>query len=255
MSLKLITLNVQKNNHWERIIPFLMRENADVICVQEIFECDMGKIEALGYSAVFGFISTQLYDQQDRESGRPEGVALFTKLPIVSSDTYAYYQSPNPEKPQAWFDPEIKRQTTDGRVVVATVEKDSAEYTIATTHFTWTFAGVSSEFQHKDMTNLLAYLSRYPALAIAADLNIPRGQNEQYDRLTERFTDWVPRELAGSIDLDLHLKGKDPKEAPQLATYMVDYLFSTHQFRVTDFRTKNGISDHLAFIADIERVG
>lgn len=254
MSLKLITLNVQKNFHWQKIVPFIERESPDVLCLQELFECDMEKIEALGYTGHFGFISTQLYDQQDRGSGRPEGVALFSKLPIVSGDAYAYYQSPHPERPQVWRDAEQKRQTTDGRVVVATIEKDGVDYTIATTHFTWAPFSGTSEYQHKDMTNLIAYLSRYPALIIAGDFNIPRGQNEQYDRLIERFTDWVPREIQGTIDLDFHMAGKDPKEAPLLATYMVDYLFSTHQYKIENVRTKNGVSDHYALICEVSRI-
>jgi endonuclease/exonuclease/phosphatase family metal-dependent hydrolase len=253
MALKIITLNIERNRHWELVLPFLERERADVVCLQEIFEDDVERVEALGYHGVFAFIMLYPPDPHDLSHCKPLGVAIFSRTPLQRAEVFTYYAAPSANAPRFPRTPEIVRETTDHRVIVAHIEHSGVEYPIATTHFTLSTRGRSTPEQATDMTNLLTYLSRFPALVLAGDLNIPRGHNKQYERLTERYTDWVPIEIESTIDLSLHRAGRDPKEVPFLSKFTLDYFMSTHQFRIDNVRTKSGVSDHLALIGEVTR--
>jgi exonuclease III len=39
--LQVVSLNIQLNRHIKRVLPFLKSENIDILCVQEIYECDI----------------------------------------------------------------------------------------------------------------------------------------------------------------------------------------------------------------------
>lgn len=253
MSLSLITLNVERNHHWEKILPYLARMDADVLCLQEVLEEDVSKLQQLGYHTLFSFISTQLRDQQDITSVTPQGVCLCSKYPFIMQDTFAYYKAPTPELRQP-IDSEGKRKTTSQSVAIGTVEKDGQQFTVATTHFTVTEKGETNGYQEKDMTALLSYLSKFQSLILGADMNIPRGFNGQYERLVDRYTDGIPKSFKNSIDVDIHRSGKDPQERKRLLKYVVDYIFTSHHYNVTNVTQKCGISDHCAFAAEIEKV-
>ncbi len=250
MPLTLVTLNIERNKHWERILPFLARVAPDVVCLQEIFERDVAKVEGLGYHAHYAHNLFHLYDPHDRASGASEGIALFSRTPFLSSDTHYYYTAPEQQRVEVRLNPEERRRYVNQSAVVATVEKDGATYTIATTHFTHAPNGTETPAQEKDLTNLLAYLARYPSLVLAGDLNLQRrGRN--YERIVARYIDCIPKQYRTSIDVALHRAGKEPRAQKAFARTLVDYIFCTHHYQVSNVRQKCGLSDHCAFIADV----
>lgn len=83
-------------------------------------------------------------------------------------------------------------------------------------------------------------------LVLCGDFNAPRG-GPIFSQFAERWRDCIPQHIATSIDPDLHRAG-----ALQL---MVDGLFTTADFAVSNVRMHCGVSDHKAITADIEPAG
>jgi hypothetical protein len=81
---------------------------------------------------------------------------------------------------------------------------------------------------------------------ICGDTNAPRGR-EAFDTIAKEFKDNVPLQYKYSLDKDLHRMKDD-------VDYMVDGLFTTPAYIASRVELKNGISDHLAIIADVNRI-
>jgi len=255
MSLRFTTLNIERSKHWDTVLPFLERTQADVLCLQEIFEYELHRLHTLGYHTHFAHVSTYPYDDIDESRPSRQGVALCTRAELLWCDTYAYHQASNPEQFEREIEtPEEKRLKATQQIVVGCINHEGAEYVLSTTHFPVTKNGLSNEYQRQDMTSLLEYVSRFPSLILAGDFNIPRGVNELYERLVERYTDHIPEGITGSLDVDIHRAGQIPEVRERIAGYMVDYIFSTPDYKVKNVQQHFGISDHTAFTAEIEKV-
>ena len=75
-------------------------------------------------------------------------------------------------------------------------------------------------------------------------MNAPRG-NETFSRLEEKYKDNIPREYKTSIDQNLHkVKG---------IQFMVDGLFTTPVYKASNVKLVDGISDHMAVVAEINK--
>lgn len=216
--LKLITLNVEKDRHWDRIIPLLERENADVVCMQELFPKDLEMLKKR-----FGYNATYL-NIDDRE----EGIALLTTLPLTDMRHECY----NANRGMIW----------------GTVVKDGVPYTIGVTHFTWTPNGEPDDAQRRDAPALLRIIENIPELILCGDFNAPRGNNEIYQLFTKKLIDRIPKEITSTLDTNLHHAAKDPIEKTRLERFVVDYIFSTPEYSVENVRKVCGVSDHCAIV-------
>ena len=251
-SLKLITLNIESNKHWDNIMPFLRRENPDVLCIQEIFEIDTKKLaEQFGYE--FLFIPITKVPHETDQNGLPWGPALFSKLALKNKNSAYYYKAAPELQTIRVANEQEKRETINTALVWATLEKNGEEFTIASNHFTWTKDGKSNKNQEKDMEELFKILDQIPELVLCGDFNIPRGHNDLYKVLAERFKDNIPDDIQTTLDINKHRVGKDPVEGPRIAQYVVDYIFSTPQYNISNVRCKYGLSDHCAIIADLSK--
>ena len=88
MSIKLISVNVERSKHLDRVLPFIERERPDVLCVQEMCEGDIPLfVEAVGSVAhTFSPMVRQLKDP----GGPVVGVAIFSRLPVKQFSEYYY---------------------------------------------------------------------------------------------------------------------------------------------------------------------
>ena len=250
MALKLITVNIETDKHWHRLVPFFEKEQADVLCLQELCEHDIHRLESLGYALVH-YRGNQKWDRDQNVIW--EGDALFTKLPFKDTGDELYHAGADP---LPFFDNtncDTYNATQRKGVIWATVSKDGVAYRIATTQFTCSDKGLISEDQKKNITKMLAVTDQFPDLVFCGDFNIPRGYNELYDLLTERYIDAVPDDIKTTMDLSLHRVANHPIEGPRIAKYVVDYIFHTKEYRVSNVRQVCGVSDHCAFVADIEK--
>src|SRR3989344_7187115 len=86
--LQLISLNIERSLHLPRIIPFFEKEQADVVCLQELYQRDIKRIsEALrGAACLFAPMTRHTREMP------PEimGVGIFSRLPVRSSEVRCY---------------------------------------------------------------------------------------------------------------------------------------------------------------------
>ena len=170
------------------------------------------------------------------------GLGFYSNLPI-SNLRQEYYYQPMKELPTLIIGDE---ETVWRGIIEATVEKNGDSYTIATTHFTRTPDGSTSDKQRVDLKNLFKLLMKNSELILCGDFNAPRG-GEIFGALSKIYTDNIPPQYESSLDPKLHRIGETKK-------LMVDGLFTTHQYSATEVKLAEGISDHKAITAVIEKI-
>jgi len=243
--MKLVSINIEGHRHLhERVLPFLKREKPDIVCLQEVFEIDVPVIaESLGMTSFFRPMTD--VSQPTIHIPKPLGIfglAQFTSLPIQQQQAADYVKA-DAEKLPAFFengDPNAMKRV----VLWTTVEFEGQPYTIATTHFTWSTHGDPTEEQQRDLDSLFKVLDTIPELVICGDFNAPRGRRT-FARLAERYKDNIPPEVTTSVDGQFHKAGQ--------LELMVDGLFSTPEYQLSQVKVVGGVSDHKAITAIIQR--
>lgn len=243
MAIKLITLNIEGDKHIHRFLPVLKQHKADVICFQELFEIDCSWIAAELGMTQFKYVPTVKIEHENKYGIAPKGnwgIALMTKLP-VSAWNIDYYSDFNELK--TFNEPNDNVRS----VLFANLGDGEKEYRIATTHFTWSPGGKTTDLQRQDFARLKTILSQYQDLVICGDFNAPRGQ-EMFSLFEELFTDNVPKEITTTIDPTLHYAGHKNLQ------FVVDTIFSTPQYRVSNVQIVSGVSDHMGVMGMVEKL-
>ncbi|PIQ68246.1 MAG: hypothetical protein COV91_05180 [Candidatus Taylorbacteria bacterium CG11_big_fil_rev_8_21_14_0_20_46_11] len=240
--IKIVSINVELNKHIDRVTAFLHEEKPDVVCLQEVSEYDVSYFKTLlgmegHYEPMVRIASSRPY--RTLGSGAV-GLALFCRFP--ASFSAQYYVGSKESIPVESED----NQSINGVLVTATCMVDGNEYVIGTTHFTWTPDGEASDAQRRNIESLFSALGTSPHLVFCGDFNAPRGK-EIWGKITQRYRDNIPTQYTSSIDPVLH-------RATGLK-FVVDGLFSTPAYSVTDVRLVEGISDHKAIVGFIEKRG
>ena len=242
-----VSLNIERDRHLDVVIPFLKEENADVICLQEVFERDIPRFEKeLGMRGYFAIMFRMPYPAINPTEILPEGVAIFTKLPVVKI-LPQYYKNSSENLP-------VYKKFVPGEddmmvavLLSVSVDVSGKEYTIGTTHFTWTPHGEADDRQRRDVKKLLEKAETFKdGIVFSGDFNAPRGK-EIFDEIAKKYKDNIPAEYETSLDQTLH---RAPEEVKYL---MVDGLFSTLEYSATNVSLHFGVSDHAAIVADISR--
>lgn len=244
MSLKLISLNIEGNQHFDKIIPFLRTQKPDVICLQELFEVDIPYLEKHLHLQIHYIPTLNIAKPFRHIPARGHfGIAILTHLPVKSVNQQHYYGHPHKI-------PLFTHLDADNRAVLwLTTTKDQQDYTIATTHFTRTPNGKPNPKQRRDLKNLLKILDTIPQFVIAGDFNTPR-EYRTYKTLASRFTDHTPKNITTTIDPQLHYANQ---KTPGKLKMVVDHLFSTPHYQAKNVRVQCGLSDHCAIIAVITK--
>ncbi len=241
--LKVVSLNVEGNRHVERVFSFLEESNADVICLQEVFETEfqlLGRI--LQMHGMFAPVAS-IDEEYKNISGTPgiEGVGLLTRLPFRNLSEHYYLGAHHPIPSFVLGD-----MTSVNRVLVtATVTKDDADYTVGTTHFTWTPNGETNDDQRRDIGLLFKVLDKIPEIILIGDLNAPRG-GETWAAFAARYKDNIPIKYKSSLDSNISKFGDKVK-------VMVDGFFTTPEYLVKNVELIPGISDHCAITGNVWR--
>jgi endonuclease/exonuclease/phosphatase family metal-dependent hydrolase len=251
--IKLISLNVEGSKHWDRIDPFLDDQNADVICLQEVFEEDLLHIEQrLRMLSFFAPMTLRHYDFSDERSPyKKMGIAILSRLPILATKTQ-YYHASAQELQHLDNSNEHTQDASIWRALLSVnIDRDGETFTIATTHFTWTPDGLSRDYQYTAAHALLALLGEMPDVALCGDFNMPRGINDVYELFSKKYRDAIPASYTSSLDLTFHRAKDDPQAAEEIAKYMVDYLFLSKGYAAENVQLHSGVSDHCAIIASL----
>ena len=236
--LKFISINIEKHRHIGRVLDFFGKENPDVVCFQEILEEDfLVFLETLGFFGQFVPMARYLPKYTSSEEPVVSGIAIISKFPLKIETLY-YYGSPS-------LVPDFIRgeaNTYNRMVLVGKFSLNGKKFNIGSTHFTWTYDGNIDDWQRKDLANLMEQLEKYPEIIFCGDLNAPRGR-EVFDTLASKYKDNIPAHLTTSIDKNLHRAGD--------LQLMVDALFTTPGYEARNVRLQNGVSDHMAVVAEL----
>jgi endonuclease/exonuclease/phosphatase family metal-dependent hydrolase len=242
--LKLVSLNVEGNRHVERVFSFLEKTDADVICLQEVFETEFRLLRrVLRMHGMFAPVTRIGEKEYKNVSGTPgiEGVGLLTRLPFRELSQHYYLGAHHPI-------PEYKDRdmNTINRVLVtATVTRDGADYIVGTTHFTWTPDGKANDDQRRDIKSLLKILAGIPEIILVGDFNAPRGR-EIWGMLASLYKDNIPADVDTTIEANLSRHGD--------LRLVVDGCFTTPHFKAVRVDLIQNISDHWAVRAELIRV-
>lgn len=232
--MKLVSLNIERNRHLNLVLDFIPKENADVVCLQEVLEEDFPKFEkAFALKGVFcpwAYITDGLYYDL---IGKKQGVAIFSNNIIASDAVFYEGQASNVSmtdtynKALLWADILIAGET----------------FRVVTTQLPVTEKGAVTDYQLKTINSLLEKLKDLGELILCGDMNAPRGR-ESFTLLANTFKDNIPLEYKTSIDQNLHkVKG---------IQLMVDGLFTTNNYKVQNVVLKDSVSDHMAVVAEID---
>jgi hypothetical protein len=250
VSLKLVCINIERSKHLDLVLPFLEREQPDVVSIQELLERDIPRFESIA-GPCHAYCVNCLHPGDPPERGPfPEGNGIFSRLiPQTSiAEVYGGSETEIPlQKISSSGDPLNAPRLS---LVSACVEEEGSLFTFATTHFTWSPQGEATETQRTDMRALLHELEALGEFVLCGDFNAPRG-GEIFDMLASRYKDNIPPEYKTSIDLGLHRAGKARPQ--EMADKMVDGLFSTPGYTCSNVRLVDGVSDHMAIVATISK--
>jgi endonuclease/exonuclease/phosphatase family metal-dependent hydrolase len=247
MYMKLINLNVELDEHITRALPFIDREQPDVLCLQEASDSYSTALFDRGYTVTK--IAHVLKQTPDGEILTDYDM-IATKSPHTAKCQYYY----KPEGDLQFEDINNKRKTNRQGLVVATFRHHETDFTVATTHFTWTPEGaVPNAAQLSDMEEFLKIVETLPPHIMCGDFNIPRHHNPLYERLTAVYTDNIPQEYTSSMDKNLHRLGSDPHKENLFTDFMVDYIFTKPPYVTKNVRLEFGVSDHAAVVCEVAK--
>ena len=234
--------------HEDLVVPFLVREKAEVICLQEATVLYEAILQKLGYSTFFLPRCIKSRDGVDFV----DGILMASVHPITFTHHYYYKTSETIEREV--YDETLKRNTTPRAILIGKVTSNNKEYTICTTHFTWTPEGNKPCLaQQDDMRVFTEYVKTLKGHVMCGDFNIPRHHNFLYEKLTELYTDAIPLSYASSLDKNLHRVGHLPEKQNLFTDYMVDYIFTQPPYTASNVHLEFGLSDHAAVVAVIHK--
>ncbi len=234
--MRLVSLNVERSNHLDRFIPFLATCNPDVVCLQELVERDIPRIQAAtGLSHVhFAPMALHPVDHQIY------GVGILSRHAFEATDTLPYAGGGSGTDLFERSTEESKYATCRFVTVRARLGGLCRGITLATTHFPWTPDGSPRPFQAEAVERLIGLLTG--SLVLTGDFNAPRG-GPIFAALTKVWSDNIPPAAKTSIDPSLHRAGP--------LQLMVDGLFTTPDYRAEEVTLHTGLSDHQGISARI----
>lgn len=248
--MKLISLNIEGNRHLDRVLPFILREMPDVLCLMEVQEPDVHRFTELGYETFFKPMMIRTV------SGEPvkEGLLYCTKKETVAVESRRTYYLVDESGAIQNYDESLEHLGVNSVCVFGDLRFEGRSYTVGTIHFTWTPQGTSpSPMQYRSMDRLLGFLTREKPHVMCGDFNIPRRKSPLYETLTEHYTDTIPPTYASSLDPTLHkLAGRKDREEV-ITSFMVDYVFTQPPYLAEDVHLEFGLSDHAGVVATVRK--
>lgn len=246
----LAQVNIEGDNHVSRVISLIREKEYDTVCMQEVFEADVKRIEE--ETGMHMYFAPAIVIPRDypalRMSGRGlMGVGIMTRNMPTRTETIVYAKPPGTDHSIPVWDGQMHGGDNAYRVAaIVEVSLGDSVYKIVTTHFTWSAGGRATAVQHAHMDRLLATLAPEEELVLCGDFNAPRG-GELWSRLASHFTDNMPPHIHTTIDPTLH---KASQEGITLEL-VVDGIFTTPRYTAKSVTAISGISDHLLIEAEI----
>ncbi len=236
--LKIISLNVEQDRHFERIIPFLKEHQPDIVFLQEALDKDISFLEETLHMTSFFSPSNYLI----RKDGIPKvGIVTLSALPMTSYS--AYYRG---KKEDLSVIEEGSGEDMARSLIVTTVHKNNTPFCFVNVWFTWSANAQPTEMQYQDVEALLQLLSPLPEFVLCGDFNAPRG-GPIFNVFATRFKDNIPPHVTTTLDKKWHRAGD--------LQLVVDGVFTTPSYQVTSLELFDGLSDHWGIVAEVTRAG
>lgn len=238
---QLISLNIERSRHLDRVVAFLRREQPDAVCLQELSEGDVGSLQAATGLAHAHYVPMAVHPAD----GKPFGVGILSRTPFISAGHIMYGGTGDGTLAFDRSTPESRLESCRYVAVQAKILAGGHALALATTHFPWTPDGGARPFQWACVRRLIDSLRDQP-LVLCGDFNAPRG-GQIFAELAATWRDCIPPHVTTSLDPLLHRAGP--------LDLMVDGLFVSPHYDVSDVQLQAGVSDHQAVVADVRAVG
>ena len=252
--MKIVSLNVENGLHIERHMHFLREHEGDVYCFQEMPEPHLVQYQRELKCPFVSFVPLSIKfvpDVANVPEGLPVqwGIAIISKYELENSKQH-HIGAVGDTVPH--FDHDIAFELQQGSALqTAELSIDGTRFTVGNVHFPRGGRGQDiMDYQRDSLLQLIAAMQTYEELVMAGDLNSPRRW-EIFDTIAEHFTDNIPLSYPTTIDINLHKNGaKDPVGMSEL---VIDCLFTTPHYSVSNVVLFNGVSDHFAVTGDITK--
>lgn len=249
--LRLVSINIEGDKHWDTVLPFLQELNPDVVCIMEVYEEELSKLSQFPFQS---FMPCTKRPFRRDESGEPRvfGSAIVSKYPIASHHTN-YYSKVGSELPIFINgSSKDKYESYWYGYIAAEVTKDTQTFKVITTHFVWTHDGMPDDYQRAGLQEMKRLLADEGEHVLCGDFNIPRDMNDLSVELVQGYVNAVSLSEATSLDAQFHRVAKTP-EWSRVQHFVVDYMLTTPHYQATSEPLVFGISDHAAIVTTITR--
>lgn len=231
MATKIVSINIERHKHFERVKAFLAKENSEIVCLMEVNEFD---VETLAGEMYPHTVYAPNDVMPESEGSGTTGVAILSRQPIDSSEKFYCGEEDKLD---------LKKPGMGTHAPILILAK-IGQIQIGAVHFSWTADGGVDERQRKHTEILLDYLSTKGELVLCGDFNIPRG-NEMYQKIAGVYKDNIPAEITTTLDPILH---RANFEILGKLKFVVDYVWSTPKYVVSELQVVQGVSDHCGLI-------
>lgn len=244
--MKIISLNIEKDKHFEKHKDFFLNEQAEIICLQEVFEEDIEKYKKL-LKINYHYFSPMGYHKSFTKSSKmkTQGIAILSKYKFKISKSYNIFEKQKNKSTPIWPIDLSESNKVHWKLIFVNIFINNKNYNIYTTHAPVTHHGdFISDLQREYFKNLKTILGCKKSLILTGDFNNPRG-SELFDDLSKIYTDNIPKKYMTSIDNKIHRAGHKNLQ------YIVDGFFTTKDVKVKKIRYQDKVSDHFAVIAEV----
>lgn len=235
--IKIVSINIEQDRHFDRLIPFIVKEKPEILLFQEVFEADLMYLEKKFHMKS---LFTPLSFLKSEKNIKKLGLAIFSKFEFSEFKTYYYRGDPISIPIITVKEPEKMARA----LLMTKIVKNNIPFYFINTHFTWSPNATPNEMQHQDLKIMLKKLSEFSECILVGDFNSPRGKII-FDTLKSHYQDHIPHQTTSTLDKNLHAAGQ--------LNLVVDGLFTTQRYYVKNIKIINGISDHCAILAEIIR--
>ncbi|MBD3279549.1 MAG: hypothetical protein GF390_02450 [Candidatus Pacebacteria bacterium] len=239
--LKIISLNIEGDRHLQRVIPFIQQQQPDVACLQEVCQKNLSELTAkTQLQALFSPLV------KIPKQGVRGNAILTTKQPLTVKHHY-YFGDSIVLTDQEQLPTQLNHPNQSYRCLTwIRLKHQDQTYTIANTHFTWSDNGQPNQQQYQDMQALINQLKKLPDCILCGDFNAPR-EGPVFQLLAQVLKPNLPSKVKATLDASLHRAGQD-------FGLVVDNIFTTPEYQVSEIKVAAGLSDHKAIVAKINKL-
>ncbi len=253
MNLKVVCLNMWLGGKlFENIQPFIAGENADILCLQEVYQSENSPLKqpwhAVGELAnILGYkyyAFAPAFAEEVEDGYRVQfGNAILSKYPIQKSQA-VFFDVPY----NGTWKPKNQEEIifTPRNLQHAEIMIDEKLVHVFNIQGIWGFDGDDNDRRLAMADSIVKEIaSKQPAL-LMGDFNVQEG-----GKTTDKIEAHMKSIFKGEMKTSFNMKQKDPTSG--YATAIVDMMFATPDIQIGNHHVSGAdVSDHLALVAEVE---